>query len=153
MFKDSYDLSSWRDTSEFKYLNQYSIPFYWATVFYFKKTQVSQAFFDLIKHIKENWLYYKNLYSIDSFTFRNDFAFSIAVHIFNDSKNFNNVGVFPGKMYYTLDKDLLVSGTDNSFTFLIEKEKYNGEYTAMKVRNLDIHIMNKYSLSRFIDEQ
>jgi len=39
IFKDSCDLSGWRKTDEFKYLNQYSIPFYWATVFYFTKNK------------------------------------------------------------------------------------------------------------------
>ena len=153
MFRNSYDLAQWRDVTAFEYVNQFSIPFYWATVVYFQKTSAVSAFFKLVQHIRTNWNYYKILYSLDSHTFRNDFAFSIAAHILNDSRDLDAVAQIPGKMYYTLDKDLLVKCEDDSFTFLLEKEKYHGEYTAMKVSNLDVHIMNKYSLARLIDEQ
>lgn len=153
LFKDSYDLAGWRDDTAFQYINQYSIPFYWATVFYFRKTSSTEAFFKLIQHIRVNWNYYKSLYSLDSSKFRNDFAFSMAIHVLNDSQDLDFVGLIPGKMYYTLDRDLLIKGTDSSFTFLLEKEMYHGEYTALKIKNLDVHIMNKYSLTRFIDEQ
>lgn len=153
MFRSSYDLAGWRDNSSFTYLNQYSIPFYWATVFYFRKTEVTQSFFRLIKHIKDNWAYYKLLYSIDSNMFRNDFAFSIAAHMFNDGQDLDFVNTIPGKMYFSIDRDLLVDIDNSKITFLVEKESYNGEYTAIKTNNLDIHIMNKYSLARYIDEQ
>jgi len=36
--------------------------------------------------------------------------------------------------------------------FLIEKQKYLGEYTAIKTSGIDIHVMNKFSLMRHIDE-
>jgi hypothetical protein len=153
IYRTSYDLAQWRDNSAFKYLNQHSIPFYWATAFYFQKTERTKAFFKLIQHIKQNWYYYRVLYSIDSLAFRNDFAFSMAIHIMNNSSDADAVASLPGKMYYTLDRDLLTNADDNAFTFLLEKQSYNGEYTAMKVKNLDIHIMNKYSLSRYINEQ
>jgi hypothetical protein len=35
--------------------------------------------------------------------------------------------------------------------FLIEKENYLGEYTLAKTTGLDVHVMNKASLSRYID--
>jgi hypothetical protein len=35
--------------------------------------------------------------------------------------------------------------------FLLEKENHLGEYTAISLNNIDVHIMNKLSLSRFID--
>lgn len=152
IYRNSYDLSQWRDNSAFKYLNQHSIPFYWATAFYFQKTERTKAFFKLIQHIRQNWYYYRVLYSIDSLAFRNDFAFSMAIHILNNSLDADSVPSLPGKMYYTLDRDLLIKAEDNAFTFLLEKQSYNGEYTAMKVKNLDMHIMNKYSLSRYINE-
>ncbi len=146
IFKNSCDLAGWRSNKEFQYINEISIPFYWATVFYFKKTEHNRLLFELIKFIKDNWDYYRSLYQITSPTFRNDFAFSIAIHIFSgyDSNNFQ--GVIPGKMYYTLDKDQLLMIKDSCCTFLIEKENTLGEYTLIKTNNLDVHIMNKYSL-------
>jgi hypothetical protein len=152
MFRTSFDLAGWRDTTYYDYLNSYSVPFYWATVFYFQKTSVTNSFFKLVQYIRLNWQYYRMLYSIDSPAFRNDFAFSIAVHIMNDSVDSEFISYLPGKLFYTLDRDILLAAKDTSMTFLVEKENHTGEYTAMNTNNLDVHVMNKYSLSRFVDE-
>jgi hypothetical protein len=69
--------------------------------------------------------------------------------------NNKSVGDFamelPGSMIFTKDKDILVSIKESSMQFLVEKEKYTGEYLLAKTQALDIHVMNKLSLSRFID--
>jgi hypothetical protein len=153
IYKTSYDLAQWRDNKAFKYINQTSAPFYWATVFYFRKSDTTSAFFTLIQHIRQNWQYYKSLYSIDTNTFRNDFAFSIAIHIFNGGIDGDFATPLPGKLYYTMDKDVLVSLKDNSMKFLVEKQQVHGDYTFLKTSNLDVHVMNKYSLARLINEQ
>jgi hypothetical protein len=54
-------------------------------------------------------------------------------------------------MVFTTDKDVLVEIQDSGMEFLVEKENYLGEYIAAKTKNLDIHVMNKISLSRCID--
>lgn len=147
IYHDSFDLAQWRDDSSFKYLNQTSIPFYWATAFYFKKSTANQSFFDIIKYIKSNWSYYRSLYNIDSVVFRNDFAFSIAIHMMGNEF----VKQLPGKMNYTLDRDLLIDIKDSTLQFLVEKKNYAGEYIVTKTHNLDMHIMNKYSLTRYLE--
>jgi hypothetical protein len=69
----------------------------------------------------------------------------------HDSIDNSFVGHLPGKMYYTLDKDFLLEIKENKLKFLLEKEKFHGEYTLAKTENLDVHIMNKFSLSRIIN--
>ncbi len=149
IYSDSFDLAQWRDDSSFRYLNQLSIPFYWATAFYFKKNRATEAFFDIIKYIKSNWSYYRALYNIDSTVFRNDFAFSIALNMMGEEF----FGKLPGKMNYILDRDVLVKIKENSLQFLVEKKNYSGEYVATKTTGLDMHVMNKYSLVRCINEE
>jgi len=151
IYKESFDIAGWRNTSAFSRINQYAIPFYWATVFVFEKNTVTKSFFDLVAHIKDNWEYYRLLYTIDTKAFRNDFAFSIAIHIMNNNVSGDFASILPGNMTYTLDTDLLVSMVDNKMKFLVEKEGYYGEYTLAKTVGLDIHVMNKYSLLRVID--
>lgn len=151
IYKGGFDLAQWRDTSSFEYINQYAVPFYWATAFYFKKNKTTAAFFKFIEHIKDNWTYYRYLYNIDSIIFRNDFAFSIAIHIMNGCVVDNFAKSLPGTMYYILDRDVLVKLQDESMQFLVEKENYTGEYTLLKTQGLDIHVMNKFSLTRIID--
>ena len=147
-FRESCDLAGWRNTSEFENVNQYSIPFYWATVFYFTKTKQNQIFFDLVDYVRTNWEYFRLIYQISDKKYRNDFAFSIAIHILNgtDTELFSDV--IPGKMYYTLDKDILLQIKHSSLSFLVEKERALGEYTGLKTNELDVHVMNKFSLLR-----
>ena len=151
IYKDCFSLSSWRATTEFGRINQYSIPFYWATTFIFEKTLEVKSFFNIIDYIKSNWQYFRTLYSIEVPTFRNDFAFSIAIHIMNAKSSGIFAQELPGKMFYISDRDLLISIEDKKMKFLIEKENYLGEYTTVSMKDTDIHIMNKLSLSRFID--
>jgi hypothetical protein len=151
MYKKCFDLASWRSTNEFSRINQYSIPFYWATVVVFKKSLISESFFNLVSYIKQNWAYFKVLYSIDSQLFRNDFAFSIASHIMNGKTTGQFITELPGSMTYIKDTDLVYKMDNTAITFLIEKQNYCGEYQAVKTTGIDMHIMNKHSLSRFID--
>lgn len=151
IYKNSFDLAGWRNTDSFNRINQYSIPFYWATTFIFEKHKTTEAFFTLVSYIKENWQYYRILYSIDTTAFRNDFAFSIAIHIMNDSDAGDFATLLPGNMSYITDRDLLVSANNNKMQFLIEKESHHGEYTLAKTTGLDIHVMNKTSLLRYIE--
>jgi len=151
IYKSSMDLTTWRQNDEFKRINDQSIPFYWATVFIFTKTAWTQSFFTLVEFIKENWTYYRALYNIDSSIYRNDYSFSIAIHLLNGKLSSDLPMELPGKMIFTTDKDILLEIADSSMKFLVEKENHLGEYTAAKTSNLDIHVMNKISLARCID--
>jgi len=151
IYRTSLDLAGWRNTSSFDRLNQYSIPFYWATVFIFKKDEITQTFFNIVDNIKLNWEYYRLLYTIDSKVFRNDFAFSIAIHIMNNNTTGEFATALPGSMTYILDRDLLVEMAEDRMQFLVEKESYHGEYTLVKTTGLDVHVMNKSSLLRVVE--
>lgn len=154
IYKNSYDLSGHRKIEDFDRITDTGIEFYWATVFYFKKTPRTKIFFDLINHIQDNWYYYLKLYGIKhSLTFRNDYVFSIAIHIMQGYTNERWFNELPSTMYYTLDKDILWKTYNDGFMFLVEKEKYLGEYTPIRTKDLSVHIMNKISLLRLIDEE
>lgn len=151
IYSKSVDLAGWRDTTYFNRINPYSIPFYWATVFVFEKNIIMQTFFDLVAYIQHNWLYFRILYSIEPVMFRNDFAFSIAIHIMNGKTNGEFAMELPGKMIYIQDRDLLLDIKHSGLQFLVEKENHLGEYIAAKTTGLDVHVMNKLSLLRTID--
>lgn len=150
IYKDSFDVSYHRLNSEFEYINEFSIPFYWATVFYFKKTKLNESFFKLIEFIRDNWQYYRLLYQITESKFRNDFAFSIAIHLLHKHILSEKFYLIPGKMIYSLDKDILVSLTNNSCKILTAKKSSIDEYIMTKITN-DIHVMNKHSILRAIE--
>lgn len=150
IYKSNNDLSGWRDTSEFEFINEFSIPFYWATVFFFKKTQLNEKFFKLVEHIRDNWAYYSTVYQCISKKFRNDFAFSIAIHMMNGFTDGNFATKIPNKMHYTLDRDFLLEHNDTTMKFLVQKKSNIKDYTLIKTNFLDVHVMNKHSLLRFI---
>jgi len=151
--KEALDLSGYRFDPRLITLSDKSIDFYWATVFFFRKNKNTEIFFDYLNHIQENWNYYRYVYQIEQSLYRNDFAFSIAIHVMNGYQNGTWAHDLPGKLYYTIDKDILIEHTNTEMKFLIEKEKYRGEYTVMKTNGINVHVMNKFSISRLLNEE
>lgn len=151
LFKESEDVAKIRNEREFTHISDYSIDFYWATVIFFRKTTENEIFFNLVSHIQEEWKHYSRIYQLSSPLFRNDFAFSIAIHIMNGFNKGDFASTLPGKHYYTIDKDILYKLDDDKMMFLVEKKDYLGEYTPIATRGQSIHVMNKFSLERAID--
>jgi hypothetical protein len=152
IYKDGVDLCQWRQYKEFKYINDTGIPFYWATCFCFTKTQETKIFFGLLQHLVSNWKHYEQVYNLGSKNFRNDHVFSIAIHMMNGFTDGNWAKSLPGKMFYTLDRDIIKTINDTSLTFLVEKEKYTGEYILASTDECNVHVMNKFSLGELIDD-
>jgi hypothetical protein len=147
------DLVYNRNYQEFERVSDYTVDFYWATIFYFEKTEWTKTLFDLCQHIAENYEYYRFVYQIAYPVMRNDFIFSIAIHIMNGFNNKTIPQRLPAEMYYTLDKDVLYQvNPDGSLVFLLQKDNLLGEYTLAKTNNQNIHIMNKYSINRNIPD-
>lgn len=140
------------DEHRFNKISDRSIDMYWATVFYFKKTERTKIFFDLVNHIKENWLYYRLVYQIPEVTYRNDFSFSIAIHLMNGHQRTSWPHPMPGKLWFTTDVDVLVKMEEERYLFLLDKKDWKGHYDVSSIENVNIHIMNKFSLDRAINE-
>jgi hypothetical protein len=153
IYKDSYDFAQHRENREFKVISNTGPDFYWATVFWFRKTKHTQHFFNLVDHIKTNWKYYKFIYQVHSTNFRNDIAFSIAIHMMNGFVNSKFIKTFPRKLFYILDVDFLLDIKDNKISLLVQKENCHSEYIPVAIENTDVHIMNKYSLLRKINDE
>ena len=153
IYKDATHIGIHDGTQEFKRVSDTSIDFYWATVFFFRKTDETKIFFDLIKHIHENYLHYRSMYQFRTTVFRNDFAFSIAIHIMNGYQSGDFASILPGKKFYAIDKDVLVDIVDDEIKILIQKTNRFGEYTAVNLKGSSCHVMNKFSLERIIENK
>jgi len=151
IYHNTCDLSLFRKSNEFTYINDIGVKFYWATAVFFRKSKENKIFFNLLQHIQENWNHYRSIFQINQSYFRNDHAFSIAIHIMNGYTEGDFAKSMPGKLYYTTDKDICYDIKDEKITFLLEKEDYLGEYTLAVTNGLSIHVMNKFSLNRCID--
>ena len=153
LYKKSDDIAKVRNEDEFNTISNVSIDFYWATCVFCRKTETNKTFFDLVSHIEDEWNHYRRVYQIKSSLFRNDFAFSIAIHIMNGFQTGTFAQQLPGSMMYITDRDILWNIKDDKMMFLVEKKDYLGEYTAIKTKGQTIHVMNKSSLNRIIDEE
>jgi len=153
LYKDATHVGIHNGTSEFLRVSDTSVDFYWATVFFFRKTKETKIFFDLIKHISKNYMHYRSMYQFRTTVFRNDFAFSIAIHIMNGYQQGDFAGKLPGTKFYSIDKDVLFDIVDDEIKILVQKTNRLGEYTAVKLKGSNCHVMNKFSLERIIDNQ
>jgi hypothetical protein len=127
-----------------RYISDVGIKLYWATTVMFTKNTKTQIFFDLVKHIKDNYQYYADTYRFDSKQFRNDIAFSIAKHILNGFEQNNTEDLPP--VLTLLDKDILYLA-DKKLTVLISP-RCDANFCAAAISNTDIHVMNKQSIIR-----
>jgi hypothetical protein len=135
----------------FDRISDNSVPMYWATIIYFTKSHTSKTVFDLVKHIKENYNYYRLVYNIIETKFRNDFAFSIALHTMRGFVEDSNWPLdIPTDMWVSTDKDVLVDANNSSIKLLAQRDH---DYLAVKLDDATTHIMNKFSLDKFIDKE
>lgn len=110
------------------------LPLVWATVVIFKKTEFVRKVFDMIKHVKDYYHHYRNLYRIRFDNYRNDYAFAIALHQMYGG--YTKTYCLPEPMMM-IGKDVnVVELTDNSLTY-----QWGDRYA--EIHGHDIHVFNK----------
>ena len=137
--KTSKDLFN-RSLQEFEYLSEYSIRFFWATVFYFRKTEFTKLFFDTCKDIKANYNLYRQIYSLLPGPLRNDYVWSIALHILQYDQSIEI------DLLYSLPSDQLIKLAEDHAVVLSDK-------ILSKAQGLDLHLMNKFDLIKEIEKE
>lgn len=147
------DISAGDNTNHVTRISDGGIDMYWATVVYFKKTDFTKHLFFMISHLKNNYKYYYNLYQVSNSLFRNDYAFSIALHIMNGGVNYQ-VPELPIKYLmnsYDTSSILRVDSPTN-IVMLTETLKKSRGSILVRFKNSDLHIMNKRSIIKNIDK-
>jgi len=139
IFKQSWDYLLLRHsnslTQEYnEYMGNNSLPYVWATVFAFRKTDRAKQYFDLVKRIQHNYEYYKALFNVQGGSFRNDYAFSMADIILN-GYTVSDIGI-PGTM---LTVDTPINSITIKDNFLVIKD----DFKSYVVPRTNLHIMSK----------
>jgi len=141
-----------RRLQKFDRISDRSIDMWWATGFYFKKTDFMEMYFNLIQHIKDNWSYYRLMYQIPNNNYRNDFSFSMAIHILQGFQLGPWPQKMPGNMYMASDGDMLHHLEGNKMSFICDYTS-GGSFVGATVEDANVHVMNKFSLGRAIDKE
>lgn len=132
-------------------LSPHGIRMFWATCVYFKKTPLAQHIFSLVEHVRDNWSFYRIVYGIQNTLFRNDYAFSIAIHKLNglvdQPPEISLVQNLPNpSLMSVLDRDRVewVAGV-GMIAMLVDFDQ-PWVFHPINVNGHDIHIMNKMGL-------
>jgi hypothetical protein len=133
------------DGASYEMMGETSLPFVWATVVLFRKTNKSQCLFSLVGRIQRNYTYYRALYNIREGNYRNDYAFAIA-NIILSGYTPNELQSIPWPMF-TVDKKINNIKIANQHIRI-----YNSE-SAMVVPYQNIHVMDKDYLQSHDFEQ
>lgn len=140
-----------KDEQNIVRLGNKSIDMFWATVFYFRKTEYTKNLFSMTQHIRDNYQYYFSLYNCEvKSTFRNDFAFSIAIHILNGEIDID-IPTMPYRyMFNSYDWDDIYKINENTVWMKCSSKQNPHKFNIVKFSNTDLHIMNKKSLEKHI---
>ena len=124
-------------TETFK-LGNTQIDMYWATVAIFNKCEEAQSIFEMAKHVQEHYEYYSTIYEFRRVPIRNDFIFSVAIHLMGGYgmrdygfKNYPLVNCDAQIDYEKFEDDKLV------YRYVTDKVYANS------IANVDLHLMNK----------
>lgn len=135
-------------------LSVYSFNTLWATVVNFKRTKRSEQIFDCLKLIQNNFEHYANIHGFISYTFRNDYALTLATRIANG--HFMPIeDIIPWN---------LVHVGKNTSVYRNSNTEFNTEYTVMfdnwqrgkirkeynTIKDTDFHVMNKENFMELI---
>ncbi len=138
-----------------KNIDDMGIKLYWATVIYFRKSSLAEHLFSLMRHIQENYNYYRDLYYFSNGMYRNDYAVSIAIHMLNGFSDTESVvkelPINGMLMSWDVNDIHSVQGI-NDIILYVEKDKEKGNYILSRIKDLDVHIMNKWAINRHSDK-
>lgn len=152
--KDAVHLNHGRLNATEWRLSPYGVRMYWATIVYFKKSGRAKMVFDLVTHIKNNWRFYSISYDFPSGLYRNDFAFSIAIHMlsgFQENVDFKTIPDTP--ILTSLDKDQLHAvKSATKLIFLVKSLDDEWKFSLQKVSGVNVHVMNKLALLELSDQ-
>jgi len=149
-FDSVYDVSGKNSFEIDRYINFNSLQMYWATVIVFKKSSFVKQVFDLWKQVAENWNHYRVLYNFKSATYRNDFAFTIALNTLQG--HVNNFCSIPYALP-TLNSSHTVDKISKFGTIFLSYPSHKSGKVVKKqtLYRGDLHVMNKSDLSKIYE--
>lgn len=136
------------ETSYKENISEHSYPLLWATIIAFKKTNRTKHIFECMRMVQENYDHYVNLHGILGYTFRNDFALTIALRIVNGQTE-DPTDYMPWDLLH-VSKDIEVHRMTDTKYLAIETIPAKKKYCM--VNETDFHCLNKETFIGLMNE-
>ena len=131
---------------EFQRISDKSLPFVWATVVYFKKTDHARVFFEQCKLVKSQYNWYRYVYQLNTGPMRNDFVWSIALHTLGGTASGSWAQSIPWNLHHSNNEDRLLKMTQDAVRILTDQG-------LVLIKHQDVHIFNKLNLIEHIKQE
>jgi hypothetical protein len=142
----AYDVAARPGHEDLNYFGRVRMPMSWATVMMFRKGAVADQVFGIMNMVKENWVHYKDLYGINSRTYRNDHALSIALNIL--SGHTGNQNAIAWNLASVMPDSRLSQISDDHFR--VDYRAQDGRARWVDIADHDFHAMGKKHLGDII---
>jgi hypothetical protein len=130
-------------------ISNHGIPMYWATVVYFKKSEFTKTFFNLVDYIRKEYNFFQFLYGFKQGFYRNDYSFSIAAHILNGYITSGIKSLPESSLLTSYQTDTIAAVKDSrEIIFISSDTREEWRTTLINVQDMNVHIMNKRELLR-----
>jgi len=137
-----------------RWLEETGIQLCWATCIYFRKSASAAMLFDLVKHVRQHYPYYSMIYGFPAKLYRNDYAFSIAVHMMSGFTRCDDIATLPSPVLLTsFDCDELIDvASNNDLVFLMNDRIDRWRFTLTRTKGVSVHVMNKFAITRHAEK-
>lgn len=155
MYRDAISVRNYKPRIWEQKLHPDGIDMWWSTVVYWNAdSEAAKLFFGIWEHVKENYDYYKWLYKFPGKLFRTDYAASIAVHLLNGQVKSSFTDQLPGKVMRFSEQidDVVKFDALNNYVMLCPDPKEPWKNICSRIRNENVHIMNKMAILRHEEE-
>ena len=142
----AYDVVGINTFEGLNYFGNNRMPMWWATVMMFRKSKHAELIFETMTMIRNNWNHYRHLYKIQSHTYRNDHALSIALGVVN-GHTLNHNGI-PWQLASLMPEHKLTQlDTDE---YRVDFITSNNKPRWITIKNQDFHAMGKQQLGEIV---
>jgi len=137
-----------------RWLEDTGIQLCWATVVYFRKSRLAEMLFDVARHVRKHYAYYALIYGYPAELYRNDYVFSIAVHMLSGFTRCDDIPTLPSPFLFTsFDRDELIDvPMRGDLTFFLNDRREAWRFTLTRTKDISVHVMNKFSIVRQADK-
>jgi len=121
-------------------------PMWWATVTYFRKSDLANQIFSVWKMVQDNWYHYSRLYKFSQDLFRNDYAVSIALAtVYGHQLNIPSI---PWPLFTAFYDVYMNQVNDDCFKLNYVRIGEKQLHQNLILDNCDLHVMNKPDLEK-----